>query len=238
MRRSMQDHWRRWAEANPKQSFLALFRPRKSYERPSRFSVQPASVTPANEVTNVPVEEPTLTLLDYARMTIQLEATPERADAIHRAYGLDRAKGEREARAWWRRLRADPVERARFDQIRMEVVAARSAPPTSFVPQTQASQPPAVQSMRSVPPPAPAPPAAPAAPAEPPIDLFTYSVLCVELDMDPARSEEIYRRTGLADHGARERAHGYWQERFAVDPRSRTEWFMQVDRLRRNWRKL
>ncbi len=207
MRASMRDHWRRWAAANPKVTAALKHRPRKSYVRPARFLPPVVETTVAAPLPSPPPA--VLSLVDYARMRRELDRTPHRADAIHGAYGLDRLTAERELAAWTRRLQEHPDERAQLAQLWSELEAAQAPLAQRPAPST----------------------------STPPIDLFTYSVLCVELDIDPSRSELIYTRVGLTDPAARERAHTHWQARFEVDPAARSEWFMQVDRLRRNWRK-
>jgi hypothetical protein len=203
MRTRMRAHWTRWDEATPRQGPpRPKFRPRKSYQPPARFRPPPTEAsTPPSESAVVP-QPSVLTLLDYVRLSLALErVSPDRAEALYRQAGLDRATGDQEVLAWKRRLADCDEERTRFHRLRDELLAA-SAP------------------MR--------------APAQPPISLFEYSVLCVELDLDPTNGEEIHRRLGLVDAPSRERAHAYWQGRFEVDEAARAEWFSHVERLRRS----
>jgi hypothetical protein len=69
----------------------------------------------------------------------------------------------------------------------------------------------------------------------PPIGLLEYTILCLQLELDEARSELHYRRLGLVDQAHRDNAHAYWQARFAIDPSARQEWIDQAKRLRTNW---
>ncbi len=83
---------------------------------------------------------------------------------------------------------------------------------------------------QAAPPPALAPKSGP-----PPLGLLEYTVLCVQLELDGARTEMHYQRLGLMTNDQRDGVHAYWQARFEVDPGARAEWLAQANRLRKNW---
>lgn len=232
-RESMRDYWRRWDAATPRAARTsAKYRARKTYEPPARFRAE--APAPIADESSEPHPSPTvLTLIDYASLSLQLERAPaHKSHEILTAFRLDREVGEREIAAWKRRLADHGDERARFHEMRDQILAGRAAektpPPTPPMGAFQGSP-------RAT---APAPSIPPRSAHHPdaPISLLEYSVLCVELDVDPGRSETVYARLGLIDAAARDGVHEYWQTRFQAEPSAHREWFTMVERLRRNWK--
>jgi hypothetical protein len=235
---------------------------------------------------------PTLSMVDYARLVIDLErAQPKEVTNVYRAHRLVRVSAERELSLWKKRLAEVPGESERYEHVREQLLRTGNvAPQRTVAPPPGAANPwatpgspipaaaqapqipwlgdpnaapmtaravtgaiftrsPAVQQSVAVGPTMPfvaAPATSPipntprtgwqeASSDPPPIGLLEYTVLCLQLEVDAARSELHYRRLGLLDQADRDRVHSYWQARFAVDPQARQEWIEQAQRLRGNW---
>ena len=204
LRARMRDHWIRWDAATPMRGA-----PRALF-RPRKSYQPPARFRPRDAepapatTTGMPAEPSVLTLLDYARLSLALERV-----SPDRADSILRQAGlDRESGhrevLAWKQRLAGSAE----ERARYQRFRDDLLASWNVAPVV--------------------------APAAPPIGLFEYALLCVELDLDPTNGEEIHRRMGLHDETSRKQAHAYWQGRFENDEAARGEWFSHVERLRRS----
>ncbi len=161
---------------------------------------------------SVRVQDVEITIQQYAELCVEFEHDPRNADALFQKLGLTTASARAGVDATWRiRLSASPEDTAAFERLRAETRAAkqnsRAASPTPLVGSGLESA---------------------------PVELLEYALLCVEMDMT-GQVSAVAQRLGL-DATAVDRAHRYWQTRFATDTEARTQWVAQTNRLRRHWR--
>ncbi len=154
--------------------------------------------------------EATLSIFEYASLSMGLELLPHRQDDVYASFGLMTESARAAELAHWEaHLRTSSKDRrelpAMRERMRMhwlrfdgQVRAPSAAPPPM---QREAS-------------PLPATPR----PDEPPIPLATYAAICAELRLTPHRSEDIFAFYGLADPSQRSVVAETWEGRRRTNP--------------------
>ncbi len=184
----------------------------------SQYPTAPVSVAPpipmsssasASSASPAGPYESSLTLYEFASLTMGLELLPHRTDDVYACFSLTSPDQRAEEHTYWNDyLSKSPKERralpAMRERMRMhwQRFDGQLANPSATLPPISEQTP---------------------QPVTPPLPLVTYAAICAELRLTPHRSEDVFAFYGLPDPQLRTIVAEFWDQRRRTSPQEDQE---------------